>query len=102
MREPVIARSTDVGGLRLALAGGTCVGNRYPANFDRVHVDADLPLLAVADGMGGGRGSAVAASTATEVFVSSVRAEAGAGRTGPAALRAAVALAQAGVRAAGA
>lgn len=52
--------------LRLRAAGGTCVGNRYPANYDVLHVDAGL--LAVADGMGASEGSAAAGRTAMDTF----------------------------------
>jgi serine/threonine protein phosphatase PrpC len=88
------------GGQTVTTAGDTCVGNRYPANFDVLHVDAGLPFVAVADGMGGGRGSAVAGRTALDTLVEQVRA-AGPG-AGPERLRAAVELAQDRVLAAGA
>jgi serine/threonine protein phosphatase PrpC len=78
-----------VGERRLSAAGGTDVGRRYPANFDVMHVDGDRPILVVADGMGAGRGSAVAGRTAVDGFVAAVRA--GGDRPGPTALRAAVA-----------
>jgi serine/threonine protein phosphatase PrpC len=87
------------GGYRLSTAGATCVGNRYPANFDVLHVDPDLPFVAVADGMGGGRGSAVAGATAMATLVEAVRASGQ--QAGPAQLRAAVAEAQDRVGAAG-
>jgi serine/threonine protein phosphatase PrpC len=84
-----------VRGHRLAVAAASVVGNRYPANFDVLHVDPARPLVVVADGMGDGRGSAVAGRTAVDAFV------AGAANT-PVALRAAVADVQTRVRAAGA
>lgn len=95
----------DHGGYRLSVAGGTRVGNRYPANFDVLHVDAGMPFVAVADGMGGGRGSTAAGTTTMSTLVPAVRAAVGAPEAprsfGPAALRAAVAEAQARVRTAG-
>jgi len=86
-------------GHRLRVAGGTRVGHRYPANFDVLHIDPVLPFVAVADGMGGGRGSSVAGSTAMDTIVTAVRAAAP--DVGPAQLRAAVAEAQSRVHAAG-
>lgn len=86
-----------VAGVRLAIAGDSVIGNRYPANFDVLHLDTDRPLVVVADGMGGGRGSAVAGRTAVDTFVAAVP-----GSPSPAALRAAVAEAQRRVLAAGA
>ncbi|MEV4642227.1 PP2C family serine/threonine-protein phosphatase [Actinoplanes sp. NPDC049548] len=86
---------TRAAGMRLSMAGGTVVGNRYPANFDVLHIDAVHPLVVVADGMGDGRGSAVAGRTAVDTFVGKVVPE-------PDGLRAAVAEVQARVRAAGA
>lgn len=71
------------------------IGNRYPANFDVLHLDAERPLVVVADGMGGGRGSAVAGRTAVDVFVAEAA-------PSPRALRAAVAEVQSRVLAAGA
>lgn len=82
-------------GRGLDVAGGSVVGNRYPANFDVLHLAADRPLVVVADGMGDGRGSAVAGRTAVDTFA----AMAG---PSPRALRAAVAEVQTRVRAAGA
>ena len=70
------------------------VGNRYPANFDVLHLDETQPVVVVADGMGGTEGSRVAGRTAVDVFAAHAR-------PGPAALRAAVAQAQREVRAAG-
>jgi serine/threonine protein phosphatase PrpC len=84
-----------VGARRLAVAAGTDVGQRYPANFDVMHVDVGRRVAVVADGMGAGRGSAVAGRTAVDTFVAAARPEAGA-------LRAAVADAQRQVRRAGA
>ncbi|GAB7045173.1 PP2C family protein-serine/threonine phosphatase [Catenuloplanes indicus] len=57
--------------LRLRVAGGTCVGNRYPANFDVLHIGDDV--VAVADGMGAGEGSATAGRTAMATFTAAVR-----------------------------
>jgi serine/threonine protein phosphatase PrpC len=71
---------------RLEIAGGSVVGNRYPANFDVLHLDV-RPLVVVADGMGGTEGSRVAGRTAVDVFSA-------AARPNPGALRAAVAEAQ--------
>jgi serine/threonine protein phosphatase PrpC len=82
-------------GRGLDVAGGSVVGNRYPANFDVLHLAADRPLVVVADGMGDGRGSAVAGRTAVDTF-------AAAAGPSPRALRAAVAEVQTRVRAAGA
>ena len=96
----VTVRVTHDGGHRLTMAMGTSVGQRYAANFDVPHLDPALPLVAVADGMGDGRGSAVAGRTAMRVFLEQVRA-AGVEAT-PRILRAAVAQAQQRVRAAGA
>lgn len=95
-----VARVVDHAGRRFSVAGGTRIGHQYPANFDVVHVDPVLPFVAVADGMGDGPGSALAANTAVQTLVTAVRTaghEFGAGR-----LRAAVADAQIRVRAAGA
>ncbi|MEV0607467.1 PP2C family serine/threonine-protein phosphatase [Polymorphospora rubra] len=63
------------------------VGNRYPANFDVLHLDDARPLVVVADGMGAGEGSRVAGRTAVDVFVETAGPD-------PRALRAAVAQAQ--------
>jgi PPM family protein phosphatase len=82
---------------RLVMAGDSVIGNRYPANFDVLHLDTGRPLVVVADGMGGGQGSAVAGRTAVDTFVTAVPAS-----PSPAALRAAVAEAQRRVLAAGA
>ena len=80
---------------RLEIAAGSVIGNRYPANFDVLHVDEAGPVVVVADGMGGTEGSRVAGRTAVDVFAAQAR-------PGPRALRAAVAEAQRQVRAAGA
>ncbi|AGZ43717.1 PP2C family protein-serine/threonine phosphatase [Actinoplanes friuliensis] len=82
-------------GRALTVGAGSVIGNRYPANFDVLHVDPSRPLVVVADGMGGGRGSAVAGRTAVDVFVARAA-------PSPQALRAAVAEVQTRVRAAGA
>nr|MDT0656648.1 serine/threonine-protein phosphatase [Micromonospora sp. DSM 115978] len=97
--EGDVARTFDHLGVRISVAGGTRIGNRYPANFDVLHVDRTTPFLAVADGMGGGEGSAVAGSTAMTTFVAAVRAVGTA--IGPEHLRAAVEQAQNRVRDAG-
>lgn len=55
--------------LRLTVAGGSCTGNRYPANFDVLHVG---DFVAVADGMGAGEGSAAAGRTAMATFAAAV------------------------------
>ncbi|NJP33402.1 serine/threonine-protein phosphatase [Micromonospora sp. HSS6-12] len=90
----------SVGHLRLRPVGGTVVGHRYPANFDVLHVDPDLPLAVVADGMGAGEGSRRAGTTAVGTLVAEIRAawpDIDARR-----LRTAVARVQSAVRAAGA
>ncbi|SCG72072.1 PP2C family protein-serine/threonine phosphatase [Micromonospora coxensis] len=94
------ARRSTVGRICLELAGGTVVGNRYRANFDVLHLDAELPLVVVADGMGDGEGSRTAGTTATATLVERVRA--GWPAVGARELRAAVAEAQTRVRRAGA
>lgn len=94
------ARRLTVGRLTLELAGGSVVGHRYPENFDVLHVDPELPLAAVADGMGDGEGSRIAGATAMDTFVEQVRA--GWPAVDPVALRAATAEAQLRVRRAGA
>jgi serine/threonine protein phosphatase PrpC len=96
----VPAHTFDRGSHRLSLAGGTVVGDRYPANFDVLHVDPAWPFVAVADGMGSGQGSAVAGSTAMAALVTAVGAAGDS--AGPAELRSAVADAQKQVRAAAA
>ncbi len=101
-RRPVegdITRTFAHAGASLAVAGGSRVGYRYSANFDVLHVDPALPFVAVADGMGGGRGSAVAGATAMGTLVEAVRTTGP--DLGPAQLRAAVAEAQARVLKAG-
>ncbi|MGW0434808.1 PP2C family protein-serine/threonine phosphatase [Micromonospora sp. NPDC003197] len=100
LTESDIVRYFECGARRLTVAGGSRVGNRYPANFDVLHVDPTLPFVAVADGMGAGQGSAVAGTTAMSTFVAAVRA---AGPSvGASQLRDAVAETQTRVRAAGA
>jgi serine/threonine protein phosphatase PrpC len=100
LAENDITRTFELGPHRLAVAAGTRVGNRYSANFDVLHVDPELPLLAVADGMGDGRGSTLAGKTAMKTVVAAVRKTGG--DAGPTELRAAVADAQRRVREAGA
>ncbi|MGR6318149.1 serine/threonine-protein phosphatase [Micromonospora soli] len=94
------ARRLTVGRVTLEIAGGSVVGHRYPENFDLLHVDPELPLMAVADGMGDGEGSRVAGRTAVTTFVEQVRA--GWPTVGAAGLRAATAETQLRVRRAGA
>jgi serine/threonine protein phosphatase PrpC len=88
-----------LGNVHLVMAAGSETGNKYDANFDVLHLDPDRPLVVVADGMGGGRGSAVAGRTAVDVFVAETAASAP--PLGPRALRAAAATAQQRVLAAG-
>ncbi len=97
--EPTLARLT-VGDLRLELAGATVTGHRYPANFDVLHFDPELPLAVVADGMGAGEGSRRAGTAAVRTLVARIRAAWP--RVDARHLRAAVADVQAAVRAAGA
>jgi serine/threonine protein phosphatase PrpC len=85
-----------VTGRRMRAAAGSIVGNRYPDNFDVLHLDPARPLAVVADGMGGGPGSTLAGRTAVDTFVRSV-AEA----ADPGTLRAAAASVQQEVVAAG-
>lgn len=59
----------SVAGRRLTAAAGTVTGERYDANYDVVHLDPAHPLAVVADGMGAGRGSAIAGRTAVDTFV---------------------------------
>ncbi|MEV7229600.1 PP2C family serine/threonine-protein phosphatase [Polymorphospora sp. NPDC051019] len=94
--EEIKIRRTEltVAGRRLAMTAGTVVGNRYPANFDVLHLDDARPLVVVADGMGAGEGSRVAGRTTVDVFV-------GMAAPGPGPLRAAVAEAQRRLREAG-
>ncbi|WP_198153724.1 PP2C family protein-serine/threonine phosphatase [Catenuloplanes japonicus] len=80
--------------LQLHAAGATAVGNRYPANFDVLHLDDRA--LAVADGMGTSEGSAAAGRTAMATFTAALG-----GETTPELLRAAVADVQRDVREAG-
>ncbi|SBT38791.1 PP2C family protein-serine/threonine phosphatase [Micromonospora narathiwatensis] len=99
--RPVDAtRRLAVGRLTLEIAGGSVVGHRYPENFDVLHVDPELPLVAVADGMGDGEGSRVAGATAMSTFVAEVRA--GWPAVGARELRAATTETQLRVRQAGA
>ncbi|MFI6128433.1 PP2C family protein-serine/threonine phosphatase [Micromonospora sp. NPDC051141] len=67
-------RRLTAGRLTLEVAGGSVVGHRYPVNYDVLHVDEDLPLAVVCDGMGEGEGSRAAGATATQTFVGRVRA----------------------------
>ncbi|PWU45489.1 protein phosphatase [Micromonospora sp. S4605] len=97
---PLRTHRWSAGGLTLECAGGSVIGNRYRANYDVLHVDPALPFAAVADGMGDGEGSRRAGAAAMGTLVEQVRAAWPA--TGPGPLRAAVAQAQAAVRAAGA
>jgi PPM family protein phosphatase len=90
----------EVGGVRVSAAAGTSVGLRYRANFDVLHLDPTVPLAVVADGMGDGRGSAVAGRMAVDQFVVGIRAAAG--LVDAAGLRALVAGIQDRVRAVGA
>ncbi|MCW3843462.1 serine/threonine-protein phosphatase [Micromonospora yasonensis] len=94
------ARRLAVGPQTLEVAGGSVVGHRYPENFDVLHLDPELPLAAVADGMGDGEGSRVAGATALSTFVAQVRD--GWPAIGAAELRAAAAHTQLRVRRAGA
>ncbi len=80
--------------LDIETAVGSDIGNRYSANFDVTYL-AEQPLLAVlADGMGGGPGSAAAGRIAVDVFVDYATRVA---ESGPDTLRAAVATAHAQV-----
>lgn len=97
--EGDVARTYRHAGHRLHVAGGSRVGNRYAANFDVLHVDPTLPFLAVADGMGDGRGSTLAGGTTMSTMVAALRAAGP--EIGPGQLRAAMAQAQHRVRAAG-
>ncbi|WP_422770318.1 PP2C family protein-serine/threonine phosphatase [Plantactinospora sp. WMMC1484] len=98
--EGDVARSYPLAGHRLEAAGGSRVGKRYSANFDVLHLDPVLPFVAVADGMGEGRGSSIAGGTAMETMVAGVRTAAP--DIGPEQLRAAMAEAQLAVRTAAA
>lgn len=73
-RSVEAARRLPVGPITLEVAGGSVVGHRYPENFDVFHIDPELPLFTVADGLGDGEGSRVAGTTATRRFVQGVRA----------------------------
>ena len=84
------------GSRRVVVAAGSVVGNRYRENYDVLHLDPARLLAVVADGMGDGRGSAVAGRTAVDVFVAHTR-----GPLGPAVLREAIAAAQREVGSAG-
>jgi len=70
-------------------AAGSDVGTKYDRNFDVVFLREEPLLAVVADGMGGSEGSALAGRTAVDTFVEGMH-----GDAGPAAIRAAVALAQ--------
>ncbi|MFY1669830.1 PP2C family protein-serine/threonine phosphatase [Plantactinospora sp. WMMB334] len=98
--EGDVVRSYPLAGHRLEAAGGSRVGKRYSANFDVLHLDPVLPFVAVADGMGEGRGSSIAGGTAMETMVAGVRAAAP--DIGPEQLRAAMAETQLAVRTAAA
>ncbi|MFC4071645.1 PP2C family protein-serine/threonine phosphatase [Actinoplanes subglobosus] len=79
----------------LTATAGSVVGNRYPANFDVLHLDGARPLAVVADGMGDGPGSTAAGRTSVDVFVRETANVTAAG------LRSAVAEVQRAVRDAG-
>ncbi|MEU5950536.1 PP2C family serine/threonine-protein phosphatase [Micromonospora sp. NPDC047465] len=96
---PAEPRRHPLGGITVEAVGSSVVGNRYPANFDVLHVDPALPFAAVADGMGAGEGSRRAGTTAMGTLVAQVRAAWP--DVGPRQLRAAVAGVQSAVRAAG-
>jgi PPM family protein phosphatase len=64
----------SVAGRRLTAAAGSVTGERYDANYDVLHLDPARPLAVVADGMGDGRGSALAGRTAVDVFATAVTA----------------------------
>jgi serine/threonine protein phosphatase PrpC len=89
-----------VAGRRLTVAAGSVTGEHYRDNFDVLHLDPGPPLAVVADGLGDGRGSGIAGRTAVDTFVATLLREPG-GAHPPAALREAVAEAQAAVRRAG-
>jgi len=82
------------GELVLTVGADTAVGFQYPRNFDVLHVAPGL--LAVADGMGAGEGSAAAGRIAMQVLATEVGADAS-----PPRLRAVVGKAQRKVRAIG-
>ncbi|WP_328338615.1 PP2C family protein-serine/threonine phosphatase [Micromonospora sp. NBC_00421] len=99
--QPVeAAHRLPVGRFEWEVAGGSVVGDRYPANFDVLHVDPELPFVAVVDGMGEGEGSRIAGSTARDTLHELVHA--GWPAVGPHELRTAVTEAQIRVRRAGA
>jgi PPM family protein phosphatase len=79
-------------GHRLTAAAASVTGTRYDANYDVVLLDPARALAVVADGMGAGPGSAAAGRTAVDVFAGAASAHS------PAALRQALASAQADVR----
>ncbi|GAA0579740.1 protein phosphatase 2C domain-containing protein [Paractinoplanes ferrugineus] len=79
-------------GRRLTAAAASVTGNHYDDNYDVLHLEPGRPLAVVADGMGSGPGSATAGRIAVEVFARTASA------AGPAALRQALASAQAEVR----
>lgn len=83
-------------GRRLTAAAGSVIGERYGDNYDVLHLDPARPLAVVADGMGDGRGSAIAGRTAVDTFL-----RAAATPPAPAALRAAVSQIHQEVRRAG-
>lgn len=93
-----------LGALTLSVAAGTDTGRRYPANYDVYALSAQPPALVVADGMGDGRGSAMAGTTAVKVLLDELAAAARPGGPGVDAvtLRTAVAQVQRRVRAVGA
>jgi serine/threonine protein phosphatase PrpC len=100
--------SWGVAGRRLTAAAGSVTGTRYDRNYDVYRIDPATPFAVVADGMGAGEGSATAGRVAVETLARELRpgerqADGPGARTGadPAALRAAVALVQREVRAAG-
>jgi serine/threonine protein phosphatase PrpC len=79
--------------VQFAVGGDTQIGNRYPANFDVLAVERSAggqPIMAVADGMGSGRGSAFAGRTTIDTFLEVTRA----GQPSAQLMRAAVAQAQ--------
>ncbi|MEH0841951.1 hypothetical protein V6U81_06080 [Micromonospora sp. CPCC 205711] len=99
-RPDLVECRVTAGPVTLEAVGGSVVGHRYPENYDVLHVDPELPFVAVADGMGAGEGSRVAGTTTMRTMVEAVRADWPA--VGPRRLRAAVAEARSRVRTAGA
>lgn len=81
------------GGRRLTAAAGSVTGKRYDDNYDALLLDPAMPMAAVADGMGDGPGSALAANTTAQIFAREAP-----DAHSPAALRAIVAQIQASVR----